>query len=169
MLSPVSLWPQRLQPIRLLCPWDSPGKNTRVGSHSLLQGIFLTQGSNSDFPHYRQILYCLSHQGSLVDYTRWSINFWWIQLNVKKFLSCVSVSSLYQITSLWYTLFVLQALNSQKELQHQCQKVTYSFSLSSNYFDFKQGKSYLTLLMVVLSSTIRAATQCFNSTIWPRR
>ena len=28
------------------CPWDSPGKNTRVGSHSLLQGIFPTQGSN---------------------------------------------------------------------------------------------------------------------------
>ena len=30
----------------LLCPWDSPGKNTGVGCHSLLQGIFLTQGSN---------------------------------------------------------------------------------------------------------------------------
>ena len=29
---------------RLLCPWDSPGKNTRVGCHSLLQGIFLIQG-----------------------------------------------------------------------------------------------------------------------------
>ena len=27
-----------------LCPWDSPGKNTRVGCHFLLQGIFLTQG-----------------------------------------------------------------------------------------------------------------------------
>ena len=32
---------------RLLCPWDSPGKNTGVGCHFLLQGIFLTQGSNS--------------------------------------------------------------------------------------------------------------------------
>ena len=31
---------------RLLCPWDSPGKNTGVGCHFLLQGIFLTQGSN---------------------------------------------------------------------------------------------------------------------------
>ena len=30
-----------------LCPWNSPGKNTGVGSHSLLQGIFPTQGSNS--------------------------------------------------------------------------------------------------------------------------
>ena len=31
---------------RLLCPWNSPNKNTGVGYHSLLQGIFLTQGSN---------------------------------------------------------------------------------------------------------------------------
>ena len=35
-----------LQPARLFCPWDSPGKNTRVGHHALLHGIFLTQGSN---------------------------------------------------------------------------------------------------------------------------
>ena len=34
-----------MQPARLLCPWNSPGKNTRVGGHFLLQGIFLTQGS----------------------------------------------------------------------------------------------------------------------------
>ena len=38
-------------------------KNTGVGSQSLLQGIFLTQGLNPGLPHYRQILY-LSHQGS---------------------------------------------------------------------------------------------------------
>ena len=38
--------PQGLQPARLLCPWDSPGKNTAVGCHALLQGIFPTQGSN---------------------------------------------------------------------------------------------------------------------------
>ena len=35
-----------LSPARLLCPWDSPGKNPRVGCHALLQGIFPTQGSN---------------------------------------------------------------------------------------------------------------------------
>ena len=33
-------------PSRFLCPWDSLGRNTGVGSHFLLQGIFLTQGSN---------------------------------------------------------------------------------------------------------------------------
>ena len=36
-----------------------------MGSHTLLQGIFPTQGLNLDFLHCRQILYCLSHQGSL--------------------------------------------------------------------------------------------------------
>ena len=43
---------------------DSPGKNTRVGCHALLQGIFPTQGLNPGLLHYRQILYCLSHEGS---------------------------------------------------------------------------------------------------------
>ena len=42
---------------------DSPGKNTGVGCHALLQGIFPTQGPNPDLPHCRQILYWLSHQG----------------------------------------------------------------------------------------------------------
>ena len=61
-----SLWPQGLQPTRLLLPWDSPVKNTRVGSHSLFQGIFLTLGLNLGLLHGRQILYHLSHQGSSV-------------------------------------------------------------------------------------------------------
>ena len=43
---------------------DSPGKNTGVGCHSLLQGIFPTQGLNPVFLHCRQILYHLSCQGS---------------------------------------------------------------------------------------------------------
>ena len=41
-----------------------PGKNTGVGCHVLLQGIFPTHGSNLGLPHWRWILYCLSHQGS---------------------------------------------------------------------------------------------------------
>ena len=59
-----SLRPHELQPTRLLCPWNSPGKNTGVGCHFLLQGISLTQGSNPGLPHCRQTLYCLSYQGS---------------------------------------------------------------------------------------------------------
>ena len=46
------------------CPWNSLGKNTRVSCHSLLQGIFPTQGSKPGLLHYRQILYHLSHQGN---------------------------------------------------------------------------------------------------------
>ena len=43
---------------------DSPSKDTGVGCHALFQGTFLTQGSNPGLLHCRQILYCLSHQGS---------------------------------------------------------------------------------------------------------
>ena len=49
-----SLWPYGMQPARLLCPWDSPGKNAEVHCPALLQGIFLAQGSS---PH----LLCLLH------------------------------------------------------------------------------------------------------------
>ena len=58
-----SLRPHGLCPARLLCPWNSPGKNIGVSSHSLLQGIFPVEGQNPDL-HCRQILYHLSHQGS---------------------------------------------------------------------------------------------------------
>ena len=53
-----------LLPSRLLCSWDSPAKNTGVGCHALLQGIFPTQGLNPGLLHCRQILYQPSHQGS---------------------------------------------------------------------------------------------------------
>ena len=56
-----SLWPHGWKTARLLCPWDFPGKNTGVGCHFLLQGIFLTR----DWTHVsciscicRWILYC---------------------------------------------------------------------------------------------------------------
>ena len=44
-----SLPPHGLKPTRLLCPQDSPGKNTGVGFHSLLQGILVTHVSNLGF------------------------------------------------------------------------------------------------------------------------
>ena len=48
---------------------DSPGKNTGVGCHALLQGIFPTQGLNPGFPHCRRILYHLSLQGSMASHS----------------------------------------------------------------------------------------------------
>ena len=60
-LSYLTLWQLRgVQPARLLCPWESPGKNTGVGCHFLLQGTFLIQGSNLHLTVScigRQILY----------------------------------------------------------------------------------------------------------------
>ena len=63
-----------------LTPWtiqsiNSPGQSTGVGSLSLLQGIFPTQGSNPGLPHCRRILYQLSHKGSPIWkalYTPWT-------------------------------------------------------------------------------------------------
>ena len=51
-------------PMDLYSPLFSPGQNTRMGSLSLLQGIFPTQGSDPGLPHCRRIPYHLSHQGS---------------------------------------------------------------------------------------------------------
>ena len=54
-----SMWPMDCSPpnsSKLLRPWDSPDKNTGVGCHFLLQGIFPTQGSNPVLPYCRQTL-----------------------------------------------------------------------------------------------------------------
>ena len=89
-----------LQSARLLFPWNSAGKNTGVGSHSLLQGIFLTQGWNLGLLHCRQILYHLSHQGSpkgiilsskqlMMKTVR--ISFFFFSVFLKEFLSALSL------------------------------------------------------------------------------
>ena len=59
-----SVMSDSLQPHELYSPWNYPGQNTGIGSLSLLQGIFPTQGLNLGLPLCRQILYQLSHQGS---------------------------------------------------------------------------------------------------------
>ena len=59
-----SVMSDSLQPHGLYSPWNSPGKNTGVGCHSLLQEIFPTQGLNPGLPHCRWILYQLSCHGS---------------------------------------------------------------------------------------------------------
>ena len=68
VLFPSTTWKwELLSRVRLfVTPWTvySPGQNTGVGSPSLLQGVFPTQGSNPGLLRWRQILYQLSHQGS---------------------------------------------------------------------------------------------------------
>ena len=56
--------PRGLWPTRLLCLWDSPGRNTGVGCHFLLQGIFLTQGSNPPLLYWQADSLVLSYQES---------------------------------------------------------------------------------------------------------
>ena len=62
----------------MFSPWNSPGKNTGVGSLSLFQGIFPTQGSNPGLLHCRQILCHLSYQGR------------WIKINYTSVLKMVN-------------------------------------------------------------------------------
>ena len=57
-----SVMSDSLGPHGLYSAWNSPGRNTGVGSLSLPQGIFPTQGSNPGLPHCRRILYQLSHK-----------------------------------------------------------------------------------------------------------
>ena len=61
----ITLVSDSLQPHGLYSPWNSPGQNSGVGCHALLQGIFPTQGLKPGLPRCRQIVYQLSHKGSL--------------------------------------------------------------------------------------------------------
>ena len=72
--------PQGMQLTGILCPWNSPGNNARGGGHSLLQGNFLTQGSNPGLLHCRWTPYCLNHQEAL----------YFFQLVMNSFSSCMS-------------------------------------------------------------------------------
>ena len=66
---------------RLLCPWDSAGKNTKVGCHFLLQGVFWTQGSNPlRLLHWWADSLPLSHQGSRSNSFLSKINYLWKEL-----------------------------------------------------------------------------------------
>ena len=60
----IAFLPRSKQPHGQYSPWNFPGQNTGVGSLSLFQGIFPTQGSNPGLPHCRWILYQLNQKGS---------------------------------------------------------------------------------------------------------
>ena len=85
----------------LLHPWDFPGTSTGVGCHCLLQEIFPTQGSNPGLPHCRQMLYRLSHQGSLEVGCKW--------LNFFFFSPCPLLLELALILFLAYKMAGLEA------------------------------------------------------------
>ena len=89
---------------QLLCPWDFPGKNTRVSCHSLLQGIVPTQGWNLGLLHCRKILHHLSHQQMRSLFFNNFINFWAFQGLYSLFLS-VSLIIILSLVHLCHELF----------------------------------------------------------------
>ena len=120
--------PHRRQPTRLPRPWDSPGKNTGVGRHFLLQGSFPTQGSNTDLLHFRQTLYRLSYKGSVCIY---------IYTYIFRWAKCISNIYLVFVHSSW--LLVL------KNLGISCDKSDKGVFCYVNEVSF--GKSLCTLRM----------------------
>ena len=85
-------------PTMLLRLWNSPGKNSGVGCYSLLQGIFPTQSWNPSLLHYREILYCLSHQESL------------ISISISIYLSICIYLSIYIYKTLQPVIYVYKTL-----------------------------------------------------------
>ena len=106
----------------LYSPWNSPSQNTGVGSFSLLQGIFPTQGSNPGLSHCRWILYQLSHKGSpwgrdycpnskhLLQATQKSLLNFWMRVCLKPHPSFLSVfcSSYMKFFFILFFFFCLQ-------------------------------------------------------------
>ena len=81
-----------LQPQELFSPWNSPGQNTGVGSLSLFQGVFPTQGLNPGLPHCRWILYQLSHQGSprILEWVAYPFSSRSSRLRYRTWVSCIA-------------------------------------------------------------------------------
>ena len=129
-----SLRPRGLQPPRLLCPWDSPGKNTGVGCHALLQEIFPSQGLNPGLLHCRQILYCLSYMEAqanimieiynyinlrIKNYNPYSIPIWGVLrellLASKLFLDPFFFLTLCQAQVVWFSLWLIKVICKDKK------------------------------------------------------
>ena len=81
-----------LQPYGLYSPWNSPCESTGVGSLSLLQRIFPTQGSNPGLLHCRHILYQLSHKGSprILEWVAYTFSSWSSQPRNQTGVSCIA-------------------------------------------------------------------------------
>ena len=101
--------PHALEPTRLLCPWNFPGKNTGVGCHFLPQEIFPTQGSNPGLPRCRQTLYHLSHQGSpFYSYVsiKWrKVCFFWVDWGKEELWGLISCFSNFNRVSLAWKIY----------------------------------------------------------------
>ena len=126
-----SLWPHGLY-----SPWSSPGQNTGVGSCSLLQGIFPTQGLNSGLLHCRQILCQLSFHGSprileWVTYPFFSGSSW---PRHQTGVSC--------ITSRFFTSWVIREALVKTEVHYNSQDMETTLMSISGWMD-KEGIAHI--------------------------
>ena len=90
------LRPHGLKSTRILCPWNSPGKNTGVGCHALLWGVFPTQGLNPGLPCCKWILYVWATKEAPKD------RYCWINMyKVSRILKFIGAKSRMVITKSW--------------------------------------------------------------------
>ena len=103
---------------------DSPGKNTGVGCHALLQGIFPTWGSNPGLPYCRRILYHLSHQGSPMSPKELSFESWaWTSVAVQ----WLRLHWTIQRTQVQSLVWELRSICCQVWLKYKIQSLNYTF------------------------------------------
>ena len=119
-------------------PWNSPGQNTRVGSHCLLQGIFPTQGSNPGLPHCRWILYQLSHQGSIRNlYVKGNLYkcqfFWGLSCKLSQTCSAIWNIPLFTKTSPWAPMQFLTFSPPDPQIPHCCLSLLTMYTLITSY------------------------------------
>ena len=155
-----SLWPHG-SPVH----GDSPGKNTRVDCHALLQGIFPTQGSNPGLQNCRQIVYCLIHQGSpylSILHDKYSLSFHYLILDKKSFF-CSATKLIFFFrtkTPVLISLSFPQRLN--KELWGFSHRFDFSWweMIISDIYIVHQTWQTLILIHIILLHT---QNQFFNS------
>ena len=110
------LRPHGLQTAKLLCSWNSPGKNAGVDCHSLLQGGFSTQGLNMGLLHCRQILYCRL-PGNILTNSKYQIFFFCLFIFLNSFLVIIfSSQGRTDSRSAYFILPYSQANNSKLTL-----------------------------------------------------
>ena len=118
-------------PTRLLCPWDFPGKSTGVGCHSLLQGIFPTQGLNPRLLHCRQMLLPSEPPGKSNKQTNKINNLWLLKEHMLErnfFSNCGKHYT--QSRHFWCQLVVLGSKCGQQNLISGCESLfIYLFNL----------------------------------------
>ena len=142
-----------LQPARLLCLWNSPGQNTGVVSHSLLQGMLQTQGSNPDLLHCTWTLYHLSHHRSLYLYVCMK----WSEVKVAQLCPTLcdpmdyTVHGIFQARILKWVAFPFSRGSSQPIYTNKYIYSSYNFYMVKNFKAFEyDNRNYVYVTIICI-------------------